>query len=221
MKNDDNKLTQPNGISIDSENDVTVGNDVVGRDKVVNVYPEKKQKNKETNLVDCPLCGTYNDQRNSFRCLCCHREYICLQHRNPRALICSECFDESQNLIDVFYVNLTSVLLDTSPYSSALYSFRASDLFTTQNTCNLDSWLFPFQHGKKYNRGLSGIESRFIQETKTHSSGKINITVQEYWNLWQDEPFQERKGSRTSYFQLVRTENKYMQIESCTAGFLK
>ena len=46
------------------------------------------------NLVVCPVCGKYNLITDTFRCMVCGREHLCLRHYNEAENCCGECAAE-------------------------------------------------------------------------------------------------------------------------------
>jgi hypothetical protein len=218
MENGKKKITKPNGVSIDSSKDVVVGNDVVGRDKVVNVYPDGKSKSKQTNLVDCPLCGKYNDQRNSFRCLSCRRDFICLEHRDPHSLLCKECLQASELLVRRFFLMI--MRSHTDGISVYRYHYKA-DFFSSEQVFVTDEW---FCRYGEYDKERSHFSKFTIEEIQTHSSGRIFVSVKEEWKFAKIDNripglvglynYHNDYSSLSSSFELIRVEN-ILKIDVC------
>jgi len=201
--------TQSGGVSIDSEKDAIVGNDLVGRDKVINVYKDTKPKSKSnrTDLVECPLCGKYNDQRNSFRCLSCNRHYICLEHRNPSALICAECVQEAKTLVSDLFDTIIS-----SFNNGRILTAIEGEYYTSKIV--FDKWGSRFPEYNQYSSKMKGYD---IQEVRHHSSGRITVMVAEKWHLvhkeYNDITHDDSK-SLSSRIELIRVEN-IIKIDAC------
>ena len=226
MGNGKKKITKPNGVSIDSSKDVVVGNDVVGRDKVVNVYPEGKSKSKQTNLVDCPLCGTYNDQSDSFRCLSCRRDFICLEHRDDDSLLCEECLQESKSLVRRFFLMIQRLQADRI-ISVYRYHYKA-DFFSSEQAFSPDGWFLRYGN---YDKEHSRFSKFTIKKIQTHSSGRIFVDVNEEWKFAKKDEISERDKrilglvgnqsynyrydySLSSSFELIRVKN-ILKIDEC------
>ncbi len=45
-------------------------------------------------LSPCPICGRKNEERNTFRCRLCGRDFICLDHQDPQHFVCIHCAEE-------------------------------------------------------------------------------------------------------------------------------
>ncbi|NWH04818.1 SUMF1/EgtB/PvdO family nonheme iron enzyme [Desulfobacter latus] len=41
--------------------------------------------------VLCPLCGRRNEEINTFKCLSCGKDYLCLTHQDANTYVCEQC----------------------------------------------------------------------------------------------------------------------------------
>jgi formylglycine-generating enzyme required for sulfatase activity len=45
----------------------------------------------------CPICGRRNDIDNTFECVKCARDYLCIEHYNKISRCCEECAEQEAN----------------------------------------------------------------------------------------------------------------------------
>lgn len=230
MKNNKRK----SGISIDSEKDIRINGDVVGGNKIIN-FSSNSSEHTQNKLMECPICGQYNDQQKSFRCFSCNREFICLSHRDNKGNTCINCFDNCKGLVEVFYLRIETakVKFDSETWDSAKrkslsvgdltdIAVRSCDvvndsyLFTSTNSFNSRSWASSFGYS---NHPDTKLERFTIEKVQANSSGRIYVDVKEYWDKHRDPPeyeptLRQWRDSRITTFQLIFTENGIMKIES-------
>ena len=49
-------------------------------------------------ILICPLCGRRNEARQTFRCIKCQRDHLCLDHFDATARACEECVAKDESL---------------------------------------------------------------------------------------------------------------------------
>ena len=52
---------------------------------------EPTERQSESPLVTCPICGKKNKPVDTFRCRVCGRDNLCLRHQDEAAFLCSDC----------------------------------------------------------------------------------------------------------------------------------
>ena len=58
---------------------------------VFNVPGAGASEQRGTEVVGCPLCGRRNDFKQTFRCMKCQRDHLCLEHFVESERICEDC----------------------------------------------------------------------------------------------------------------------------------
>ena len=58
---------------------------------VFNVPGAGASEQQGTEVVGCPLCGRRNDFKQTFRCMKCQRDHLCLEHFVESERICEDC----------------------------------------------------------------------------------------------------------------------------------
>ena len=74
-----------------SPSQVEDGNSVYVRSQVTKIGQVLFGEAQAAGHVECPVCGGYNQARDTFHCKGCGRPFICKTHQDPRSFLCSEC----------------------------------------------------------------------------------------------------------------------------------
>lgn len=131
------KKTKNQNSEISIDGSVETRGDIVGRDKVLNASGDivsgdgttiinaehvsindrsRKVTHPATNLGHCPICGKLNRLENTFKCKKCQRPLNCMGHMNKELLLCSNCVDELEAILNKFHSSLEDAISNENRY---------------------------------------------------------------------------------------------------------
>jgi hypothetical protein len=77
--------------------------DITAKDNELSIS-KKSLFGNSSKAQSCPICGKYNEITSTFHCKECHKDFICLTHRNSKFLVCLSCAREK-----ILQSHLTSI----------------------------------------------------------------------------------------------------------------
>ncbi len=76
--------------NVDSSTHISHAGATAGNINIAIQPPQQPAEASAPHAV-CPICGAYPEKRESFRCLRCNRDWICIRHRDPALNWCENC----------------------------------------------------------------------------------------------------------------------------------
>lgn len=132
------KKAKDQNSAINIEGSVENEGDIVGRDKIRNISGNvvrgdgstiinaenvsindvnKKQITHAPNSGHCPICGKFNAPENTFKCKKCQRPLNCMGHMNKNLLLCSDCVNELEVILNNFHFSLEEAIENDNKYA--------------------------------------------------------------------------------------------------------
>jgi ankyrin repeat protein len=105
---------------------------------------EHRPSVKQQILHSCPICGLRNQEKDTFQCRICGREYLCRDHLDKDLRCCEECVKShsSKSYFDIFEALEANDLLAIEEFSNRLETLdflKEGNEYETPLLCALES----------------------------------------------------------------------------------